>query len=160
MAKQPLGILCRVAELDGVGAFIPDGPIARNECRDRKFRVGQKVLVSFHKLRNWGTDKHAHNIGKLLRNNLDAFSGYHNNHDVLKFLQIEGNIACDQIGGTDKDGNDIIYKIPRSLRHEEMDEDEILQVINKMYQFVSERYWPEMTPEAVQEMAEMFGDEH
>ena len=41
-----------------------------------------------------------------------------------------------------------------------MDEDEFLQVINKMYHFISEKYWQSMTPEAIEEMAELFGDEH
>jgi len=147
--------------MDGIGGvFIPCGEMAVAECKRRNFKPGQKLLISFHNLRSYGTHKHAHNVGKICIKHIDDFSNYYDPHDVLKRLQIEGNIACDQIGATDANGTKVMYLIPRSLKYEDMDETEFLQVINKFYQFISKKYWPSIKPEAIQEMAELFGDEH
>jgi hypothetical protein len=46
--------------------------------------------------------------------------------------------------------------IPKSLSFENMDEGEFNETARSMCRFISEKYWPALTPEQVQTMAESF----
>ena len=50
----------------------------------------------------------------------------------------------------------VIQFIPRSLSFEVMDEDEFNAAARGICRTIAERYWPTLSPEAIDEMAESF----
>ena len=80
-------------------------------------------------------------------------------HTALKRIQLEGCIACDQISLNLPDVGVVIAKVPRSLSFESMDETEYREVAKLMCRYISERYWPSLTPDQVEVMAESFVQE-
>ncbi len=63
----------------------------------------------------------AHALGSLIAENIEAFPGQ-DAHGVLKRLQIEGNIGCDEIAVIFPGIGPCSYRIPQSLAFESMDE--------------------------------------
>jgi hypothetical protein len=115
-------------------------------------RVGDLVFVEFTKPRNPKFHRLAHQLGGMLAENLEAFenTGW---HQVLKRLQIEGDIGCDHIALNFPGIGPVEYRQARSLSYESMDEGEFKAVIAAMCQYVAKAYWPSCTPEQVEAMA-------
>ena len=120
-----------------------------------KHRVGDRVFVQFSKPRNTGFHKLAHALGGLLAENIEAFA-HMDAHTVLKRLQIEGGIGCDEIGVNFPGIGPCAYRIPRSLSYESLDQDEFHEVIESMCKYVSAKYWPSVSPEKIEAMAEVW----
>lgn len=133
------------------GALVPADGYASMRLRARNYKLNDIVAVSIHKLRSPGMHRFAHVIGQILAQNIDAFHGM-DAHKILKRLQIEGNIACDEIAADIGDGMKI-YRLPQSLSFDSMDEGEFREVMGKICHFICEKYWPEETPEAIEQMA-------
>ena len=81
------------------------------------------VLADITKPRNPKFNKLVHQLGQLVVQNIDAFSCL-DAHKAIKRLQIEGRIACDEIGVMVANFGMVIQFIPRSLSFESMDEAE------------------------------------
>jgi len=138
------------------GYFVPADSYAVDALHQLNLKKDEHVQIQIHKIRNRGTWKHSHNIGALCIEHIDAFSNYHRNHDVLKRLQFEGNIACDELAAC-LEGDELkIYRVPRSLSFDSMGDDEFEVVYSAMKQYICDRYWPNMTPEGIEEMALAF----
>lgn len=118
-------------------------------------RVGDLVFAEFSKPRNPGFHRLAHQLGGLLAENLDAFAdtGW---HQVLKRLQIEGDIACEHIALNFPGVGPVIYRQARSLSYESMDEAEFHEVIAAMCSYVAKTYWPACDPDQIAKMAELW----
>jgi hypothetical protein len=110
------------------------------------------VFVEFTKPRNPKFHRLAHQLGGMLAENLEAFenTGW---HQVLKRLQIEGDIGCDHIALNFPGIGPVEYRQARSLSYESMDEGEFKAVIAAMCQYVARTYWNSCTPEQVESMA-------
>jgi hypothetical protein len=134
------------------GALAPADHLAAAELRARGFRLGDTVLAEITKPRNPGFHRLAHQLGALLAENLDAFDGC-DPHSVLKRLQVEGNIGCDEMAVVFPGIGPCTYRIPRSLSFASMDEGEFKAVITEMCRYVARTYWPGCTPEQIESMA-------
>ena len=99
-----------------------------------------------------------HRIGQLVVANIDAFQGM-DAHTALKRIQLEGNIACEQLALTMPNVGVVMAKVPRSLSFESMDEGEYQDVARSMCRYVAERYWPDLSAEQIERMAECFVEE-
>lgn len=115
-------------------------------------RIGDLVYASFVKPRHPGFHRLAHQLGSLLAENLDAFEGM-SAHNVLKRLQIEGDIACEHIALVFPEVGPVEYRQAKSLSYESMDETEFRETITAMCRYVAKRYWKTCTPEQVESMA-------
>lgn len=135
------------------GSLVPADSLAEEQIRSRGYTVGQIVQVEIFKLRSQAFNRLAHRIGCLVADNIEAFHGM-DAHKALKRLQIESGAACDEIGISIPGFGMCIQKIPRSFSFEAMSEDEYKDSIKKMCDYVSERYWPTISPEKIAEMAE------
>ena len=121
--------------------------------RDRNYRVGDIVAADLTKPRNPLFNGLAHRIGGLVAENIESFSAL-DSHRVLKRIQIEGNIACDEIGLMFPGVGPCPYRIPQSLSFESMDEGIFKQTVSSMCQHIAKNYWPTLTAEEVERMAE------
>lgn len=140
------------------GALVPADRFAEDQLRARKLKVGQIVQGEIIKLRSHRFNNLSHRIGGLIADNIDAFSGMQA-HQALKRLQIESGVACDEIGISVPGFGLCIQKLPRSFGFETMDEDEYRDSVKGICRYVSDRYWPTVSPEQVEAMAESWVEE-
>lgn len=137
------------------GALVPADDYAMNKIRDRGFRIGDILQADLTKLRNPNFNRLVHRIGALVAANIEDFNGM-NSHDVIKRIQIEGNIACaNQVINMPGIGK-CMMTIPKSLSFENMDEGEFYETARAMCRFIANKYWPLLTPEQIEKMAETF----
>ena len=139
------------------GALMPADRYAEGLLQGRKLKPGQIVQVELFKLRSKGFNRLAHRIGGLVAGNIPAFEGM-DAHKALKRLQIESGTACDEIGISVPGFGLCIQKIPRSFSFESMDESEYRDSVRSICNYVSARYWPSVSPERVEQMAESWVD--
>jgi hypothetical protein len=118
-------------------------------------RVGDLVFAEFSRPRSPGFHRLAHQLGSMLAENLDVFE-HMGAHAVLKRLQIEANVGCDEIAVVFPGIGPCSYRIPRSLSFESMAEDEFRAVIIGMCRHVARTYWPSCTPEQIEQMASVW----
>ena len=84
----------------------------------------------------------------LLAENLDDFDGMQA-HAVLKRLQLESGVACDEIQLRGDFGL-VYHRQAQSLSFDNMDDDEFSEVFHGLARHVSKRYWPSLTPEQIE----------
>jgi hypothetical protein len=137
------------------GALVPADDYAMNKIRSRGFKVGDVLQSDLTKLRNPAFNRLVHRIGGLVSANVEAFSGM-DGHEALKRIQLEGNIACTQ-QVVDMPGiGRCMVTIPKSLSFDNMDEGEFHETARAMCRFIAEKYWPSLTAEQIEQMAETF----
>lgn len=134
------------------GALIPADPYAASVLRDRGYHLGDLLAADLTKPRNPKFNRLVHQLGQLVVANLDAFSGL-DAHKAIKRLQIEGKVACDEIGIMVAGYGTVIQLIPRSLSYQSMDEGEYNQAARGISRTIAERYWLDATPESIEIMA-------
>lgn len=134
------------------GALAPADGYTRSRLRERGFRTGDHVLAELTKPRRPRFHRLVHAFGQMLADNVTAFEGV-DGHAVLKRLQIEGNIGCDEMALNFPGVGPVTYRIPRSLSFESMDDGEFADVFRQFSRHVAKHYWPSMTPEQIEQMA-------
>jgi hypothetical protein len=134
------------------GALVPADQLTIARLRKRAYHTGDLVFVEMKKPRNPGFHRLAHQLGVLCTENLDAFAGMES-HDVLKRLQIEANVGCDEIAINFPGIGPCTYRVPRSLSYESMDEIEFSATVKGMSRYIARTYWPSLSPEAIEAMA-------
>lgn len=83
-----------------------------------------------------------HKVCDLLAENCEAFAGL-TGHSVLKRIQLEANIECEEIAYKVPKYGMVVQRIPRSLRFEDMGEDEFRALSGLICDYVAATYWPE-----------------
>ena len=114
---------------------------------DKRVRAGELRCPrnpKFHRL--------AHAIGGLVADNLDEFDGM-DGHAVLKRLQIESGIGCDEMAVM-LGKRPTIYRIPRSLSFSSMGEDEFKDLMRGLCAHLCKAYWPGTDVDEVLAMAQ------
>lgn len=122
-----------------------------------KHKPGEMVFAEFTKPRNPGFHRLAHSLGALIADNIEAFTGL-DPHAVLKRLQIEGNVGCDEIALNFPGVGPCSYRVPRSMAYESMDESEFHGVIADMCEYVSRKYWTGLSAAQIEAMADAWVD--
>ena len=152
--NKPEGIYLRVMH----GALVPADNYARMQLSAKGYHTNDVLLATLKKLRSAGFNRLVHRIGQLVVANIEDFAGI-DAHKAIKRLQIEGRVACDEIGVMVQGYGMVIQFIPRSLSFESMDEGEYREAARGICRTIAERYWPNMTAEAIEELAESFVEE-
>lgn len=186
--KEPIGF--RVKYDGGVPIMHP-ATASDAERVKPYLRGGDLVFCDFRKPRNYGFHRLAHAIGRMLVENIDGFDHLTPHEalkrvqmeagagcetimvdintvwsDVMKWIRDNMGdayvqvlrLALEAIGIKSRQ---IPVHVPRSLSYESMDQGEFHEVVKTICKYVSRRYWPSLTPEAIEEMAEaMKGDLH
>jgi hypothetical protein len=134
------------------GALVPSDGLTSARLRRRGYQLGARVFVEIKKPRNPRFHRLAHQLGALCAENLDAFTGM-DPHDVLKRLQIEANVGCDEIAINFPGIGPCVYRIPRSLSFESMEEGEFRGVVEGLCKHIAATYWRTTTPERIEAMA-------
>jgi len=140
------------------GGLVPADQYAESLLRNKNFKIGDVVGAEIKKLRNVKFNRLVHRIGQLCAANIDEFTGI-DPHRVIKRLQIEGRIACDEIGVLVPGFGMVIQLIPRSMSFESMDEAEYHDSAKKICRLIAERYWQGLDADQIEEMAGAMVDE-
>lgn len=140
------------------GGLVPADSYAQTQLRNKKLKIGDVVRCDVRKLRNQKFNRLVHRIGQLVAENIEAFSGL-DAHTCIKRLQIEGRIACDEIGIMVQGYGMVIQFIPRSMSFDSMDQAEYHDCAKRICRLIAERYWQGLEPEQIAEMAESMVDE-
>jgi hypothetical protein len=161
-ARRPMWV--RVMRLvdpstgEEVGAFIPAHHSDASEMRARQLRVGDVLRADFKKRRNPMFFRLAHALARHVAENNDGFEvevAAEDWHKVLKRLQREAGICCEEqeieLPGFGK----LVVKVAESLSFDTMDEIEFDRVFRGLADHICRTYWPQSTPEAIEEQARM-----
>lgn len=136
------------------GALQPADQFSVRELANRNYHVGDLLKADLKKPNNPKFNRLIHKIGELAAIHIDEFSGM-DAHDVLKRMQIEAGIACDEIA-IKVDGYGILmHRVPRSMSFEEMEEGERSKMAIAFCNHIADKYWPDMSAEEIESMAEV-----
>lgn len=140
------------------GALVPADAHSQQRLREKGYRVGDILAAELIKPRHPGFWRLAHRIGALCVESIDALQGL-TAHQAIKKLQFDAGIGCD-ITETEIPGVGVLVsRQPRSLAFENMEQGEFYELMKGLCRHIAETYWPHMTAEQVQEMAESFVEE-
>ena len=148
-------ILLRVAR----GALVPADAHSQQRLREKGYHVGDILAAELIKPRHPGFWRLAHRIGTLCVQNIDAFNAL-SPHQAIKKLQFDIGLWCD-ITETEIPGLGVLVsRQPRSLAFESLDQGEFYELMKGLCGHIAATYWPHLTADAVQEMADAFPDDH
>jgi hypothetical protein len=134
------------------GGFDVADTLTSSRLRARNYRNGDLVFVEIRKPRNPKFHRMAHALGSLCAENIDEFHGA-DSHRVLKRLQIESGIGCDEVAIKAPGLGMLMHRVPRSLSFESMDDGEFHAVMLGLCRHIAKVYWPSLTGEQIEEMA-------
>ena len=141
------------------GALVPADAHSQQRLRERGYRVGDVLAAELVKPRSPGFWRLAHRIGTLCVESIEAFHGL-NAHQAIKKIQADAGLECD-VTHTDIPGLGVLVsKQPRSLSFESMEQGQFYEFTRAVCRHIASTYWPHLTAEAVQEMADTFPDDH
>lgn len=146
--KRPERFALRVVK----GGFQPADGTTASRLRARSYHLNDLVFAEFKKPRNPKFHAMAHVLGQLCAENLDAFEGM-DPHAVLKRLQIESGVGCEEMAIRAPGLGMLMHRIPRSLSFESMDEGEFHQVMRGLARHIAREYWKTLTAEHIEQMA-------
>jgi len=139
------------------GALAPLDDYSVELLRERGFKLGDVLEADLRKARNPQFNRFVHAFGRLIADNIDGFEGL-DAHKVIKRLQIEGNVACDEIALNFPGVGPCSYRVAKSLSFGSMDEGEFKEFYKALCRHVSNVYWPGLSPEQIEDMAAMMPD--
>ena len=154
MSKRPEKIALRVVK----GSLIPADSLAAAKLRNRDYAIGDVVFAEIKKPRNPKFHRLAHALGQILVENIEAFAEL-DGHRVLKRLQVESGIGCDEMAIYVPGVGQCLHRTPQSLSFESMDEARFREVFSALCRHVAKTYWPDMSEDDIAHMAEMMPTE-
>jgi len=135
--------------------LLPADSWAASQLQEKRFHNGDIVAAQLWKLNNPGFHRLIHRIGQLCASNIEAFEGM-DAHRVIKRIQLEGNICCEEIAGVLPGTGAVTWRIPQSISFDSMDDSERHELAISMCRHVAARYWNTLTAEQIEQMAESF----
>jgi len=135
--------------------LLPADSWAASQLSEKRFQNGDIVSAQLWKLNNPAFHRLIHRIGQLCASNIEAFEGM-DAHRVIKRIQLEGNIACEEIIGTLPKVGAVTWRIPRSIAFDSMDDGERHELASSLCRHIAKQYWPTLNAEQIEEMAESF----
>lgn len=148
--SKPSKLMLRVIK----GGFAPADAYTSSKLRERGYAIGDIVAGVITKPRNPKFYALAHGLGALVAENIESFSGM-DAHKVLKRIQREAMIECEEFAFMVLGVGMVTQFTPRSLSFESMDEGVFHEVYAAMCAHIVKAYWPTETTERVAEMASL-----
>ena len=153
-APKPKPIHLRIQK----GYLEPADSFAASQLREKGFAINDVVAVTLKKMNNPKFHALIHRIGQLCAANIEGFGGM-GAHAVLKRLQWESGVHCEEIGVIVPGVGMATMRFPLSWSFDTMDDGERHEAGRGLCRYIAKQYWAGMTPEQVEELAEAFVDE-
>lgn len=163
------------------GCLVPSSWSDARILRERKIRTNDLLRTAIHNPRNSKFHRLVHQLGTLVRENIDGFE-YLNSHETVKRLQADSGVHCEP---REVDAAPLVNAIldsaklalgesaarmlaaalpeiqtlqimtPRSIAYDCMDELEFRQFWSGICEHLITRYWPGLTEEQITDMADL-----
>lgn len=134
------------------GVFVPIGQTI-HKLKEMNLSFGQMLFFEVTLPRTVEFNGKAHILGKVVSEVIPGFEHF-DAHKVLKRLQIEGNIACEEIAIQIRGIEElVVQRIPKSLAFDKMDENEFRDVYKQFCDFILEKYWHKIHPANIKKIA-------
>ena len=130
--------------------------MAAGRLAARKFSKHDLVFADLRQPRNPKFHRFVHAFAEAVAHNVEQFEGI-DPHSVIKRIQLEGNIACDELF-ISAHGQTFPYRIPKSLSFESLDEGAFQELFAQIRDYVVRTYWPGCTDFQIEQMAEFMKD--
>lgn len=140
------------------GCLVPADSYTQNHLRERGYKVGDLLFTDLTKVRNPRFNRLVHRIGQLVVANIEVFAGL-DAHKAIKRLQLESGAYCDEIAILLDGYGMVIQRIPMSLSFTSCDELEYHEAAKIICRHIASKYWSDLTPDKIEEMASSFVDE-
>lgn len=137
-----------------VSALVPSSDLDQHLIRQRDVRIGREYRVGIEQARNAKFHRLVHALGKLVTENLDAFTGL-KAHDAIKRLQRESGLFCEEQEIEIPNLGKLVVKVAQSLAFDCMDEADFKSLYEGICAHVAATYWPDLDPEAIEAMADL-----
>lgn len=135
------------------GGLVPADAYAESQLRAKNYKIGDVIGAELKKLNNPKFNRLLHRIGQLCAANIEAFHGM-DAHQVLKRLQWEANIWCEEMGVVVPGVGLAMMRFPLSMSFEEMDDGARHEAARSFCRYISEKYWPDLDEEQIVVMAD------
>lgn len=185
---EPIGLRFAI-DKNGTYLFAPASSSDQERLRAKRMNHGDLVFVDFRKPRNVGFHRLAHALGKMVVENVEDFdhltphealkrlqvesgAGCEILHvemstiwkDISEWIAINlgasfATVLKESLKAMGVKSRMVAIRVPRSLSFDSMDQETFHEVLRAICKYVAKRYWPSMTPEQIQEMAEAAGKE-
>lgn len=176
------------ARLEGgeiVGAMVPCHATDMRLMRERGYRIGDQLRCEITKPRILGQHRKAHILGQMCIAHIEGFENL-GSHDAIKRLQRESGVCCElesidaspvveailsaaqkllgspataMLRAVLPEIKTIDVTVPRSLAFDRMEEGDFQLFYRGICAHLAGTYWPDCTPERIEEMAELFDRE-
>lgn len=139
------------------GGFIPADGYSQSKLREKGYHLNDLVFAQISKPRNPKHHRLVHQFAIMLADNIEEFDGL-DPHSILKRIQYEGNIGCEEIGAKVPGVGFVSVRFPRSMSFESMDQIEFEEIYKAMCRHIAKTYWHGMTEEQIADMAEVMAN--
>lgn len=137
-----------------VSAFMPAGAADYAQLREKGMRIGGLYRALITRPRNYEFHKLAHKLSRLARDNLPGFEGM-TTHEALKKLQTDAKLECN-VTVTEIPGVGTLHSVQaKSIAFDAMDQQAFWALMQGIYKYIAETYWPQSSAEEIQKMVEM-----
>ena len=140
------------------GGFVPADNYTADRLRAKGYNIGDELNAVLTKARSPKFNRLVHAFGKIVSENIPMFEGM-DSHRVLKRVQIEAKIECDEVLLYAEGVGSFIQFLPRSLSFSAMDEGRFKELFVAMCRHIAKTYWKDRTTEQIEAMAEVMVDE-
>jgi len=151
--RKPEKFLMRI----GQGTLEPGDGYTKSRLRAKGYHIGDEVLIQISKCRNPKFHRFVHQFATLLKENIEDFANM-DSHSIIKRIQIEANIFCEEVSVKIPQLGYTIVRLPLSLSFDNMDEGEFEEFYKSLTRYVVQTYWPDLDEDRIQQMAQMMGD--
>lgn len=136
------------------GGLVPADAYTQKRLREKGYKVNDVVFAVITKPRNPRFNGLVHKFGEIVADNIDDFENY-DPHKVLKRIQTEALIGCEENVFRVPGVGLITQYVPRSLSFESMDEGEFHEIFKAMCNHIAKHYWTSLSSEQIAEMIQV-----
>lgn len=158
-AKPRINLRLTIALVEGRlrKVFMAADDMAEHQLAKREYKAGDEVGADLKKPRDPVKFRRAHKLGQLLIENADDFAHYTDAHDVLKRLQLESGVWCDETAIRLEGIGMVMHRQALSLAFDEMEDGEFNKGYAQLSQFIITKYWPGLEAWQIEQMAGLVG---
>ena len=137
----------------GRGTLTPLDPDAGNQLRSMGLGIGQTIYINVQDKRSAAMNRYLHAIAGICSDNISDFEGM-DAHDVIKRVQVEGDICCKIIMARLIPGMpEIPIRMPQSINFKDMPEGKFRKLVDSFCDHIAQKYWPDLDAETIEKMA-------
>lgn len=138
--------------------MVPAGSADAGALRERGVKTGQQLRADVTLPRNYEFHKLGHKLADLVRESIPGFEGL-DAHQTFKKLQRESEVECD-VTLTEIPGLGTLRSVqPKSMAFDRMEQGDFYQMVRGISTHIATTYWPQCTPEEIEEMIDLMPEE-